>query len=87
VFPVCMVDSVPIIPCGLDGVPKDAGPYYLGIDTEICTHWGVDMTPGEYLKCGIDPKYGHYAGGPNGWHKPSKPNVVWQEDKWVELAC
>jgi len=57
VLPTCMVDSVPIYPTSLDGVPNGKGPYTLGIDTEIALHWGVDMTEDECIARGIDPKY------------------------------
>jgi len=57
VLPACMIDSVPIYPTGLDGVPNGTGPYTLGIDTEIGLHWGVAMTEEECIARGIDPKY------------------------------
>lgn len=59
----CMIDNVPIYPAGLDGTPTGAGPYFLGVDTEVCFHWGVVPYPDELNNCGIDPKYAHWRRG------------------------
>lgn len=63
VLPDCMIKNVPIYPCSLDGAPKGTGPYHMGIDTEVCTHWGVVPKPNEFQKLGIDHKYGHWKAG------------------------
>jgi uracil-DNA glycosylase family 4 len=66
VLPACMVKGVPIYPCGLDGSGEgfeDKGPYYLGIDTEVYTHWGVVPLPSQLDALGIDPKYAHWRKG------------------------
>jgi uracil-DNA glycosylase family 4 len=63
VLPTCMIDNVPIYPCSLDGVPNGTGPYHMGIDTEVCTHWGVVPKPNEFQNLGIDHKYGHWKPG------------------------
>ena len=57
VLPMCMVDMVPIYPTTLDGMPNGTGPYHLGIDVEIDTHWGVHITEEEAIARGIDPKH------------------------------
>lgn len=59
----CMIDSVPIYPCTLDGVPMGTGPYHMGIDSEVYTHWGVVLKPNELQNLGIDPKYCHWKTG------------------------
>jgi hypothetical protein len=50
VMPVCMRKRVPIYPTSLDGVPTGAGPYRLGIDTEVMTHWGEHITREQALE-------------------------------------
>ena len=41
----CMSRRVPIYPRDLDGVPlPGVGPYFLGVDTEVCQYWGEPLT-------------------------------------------
>lgn len=91
VMPGCMVESVPIYPCTLDGLPTDAGPYHLGIDTEVMTHWGIPMSAEECLDLGFSPKYAHWKKTEYGWHHGKfdskthtrywKPGRGWKEIK------
>ena len=53
VMPVCMVRRVPIYPTALNGVPTGAGPYRLGIDTEVMSHWGERITKEQAREWGI----------------------------------
>ena len=86
VLPFCMRETVPIYPAYLDGAPRDEGPYYLGIDTEIATHWGVPMMPDECESLGIAPKYA-------GWKEVEEglvsqevfPGKVWKGSELVDL--
>ncbi len=68
VLPYCMKQMVPIFPCKLDGMPTGAGPYHLGIDTEVMTHWGIPMAAEECYKLGFSPKYAHWERTENGWN-------------------
>jgi len=89
VIPFCMVDSVPIYPTYLDGMPKaQAETYYLGIDTEICDHWGEMMYPEAILSCGIDPKYGGWTAEQNGFrHVHKNTNSLWIGGEWLADAA
>ena len=79
VMPACMVDSVPINPCTLDGMPiEDAPAYYFGFDAEPFTHWGVGMLPGECFDMEFDPKYA-------GWHRSDESDVKLDDGSVVKV--
>jgi len=79
VLPACMRETVPIYPCSLDGVPRDEGPYYLGIDTEVATHWGVHMMPDECESIGLDPEYAGWKKVEEGLISPEAfPKKIWR---------
>ena len=63
----CMTKSVPIYPTDLNGFPQGTGPYNLGIDTEVYTHWGEKMKPKECLELGFSPKYAHWVEHEGQW--------------------
>jgi uracil-DNA glycosylase family 4 len=94
VLPACMIRGTPIYPSYLDGTPTDEGPYHLGIDTEVYTHWGVVMKPDEMQDLGIDPKYCHWKPGKgkvNGkdveglMQKEAYPGKIWYNGDLVAL--
>lgn len=85
VIPLCMSRQVPIWPCQLDGVPKDdiEEPYYFGVDTDVCHHWGELMYPDEFLERGLDPKYGGWSQQGHGWaHVNEKAGSVLVDGEW-----
>ena len=96
VLPKCMKEMVPIYPTRLDGRRlKGRGPYFLGIDTEACIHWGEVPMPNQLLDVGADPMYAHWklstkkdhgiAGGyVHGKFKDkSKKHRVWIDGKFM----
>lgn len=44
VLPICMVNSVPIYPCHLDGSSRGDGPYHLSIGKQCFVRWGEQIT-------------------------------------------
>ena len=59
VLPECMVRRVPLYPTDMGGMPlAGRGPYFLAIDSDLCTRWGVKITKVECEGLGINPKYG-----------------------------
>lgn len=76
VLPECMTHSVPIYPCNLDGRRKKGGPYFLGIDTEACIHWGEVPMPDELEAVGCNPQYAHW--------KPAKDTTGWVHGKFKD---
>jgi DNA polymerase I-like protein with 3'-5' exonuclease and polymerase domains len=57
VLPLCMVNTLPIYPTFLDGLPREGdGPYYLGLDKEIHKHWGEDLKGWQVDKLGLPHK-------------------------------
>jgi DNA polymerase I-like protein with 3'-5' exonuclease and polymerase domains len=48
-----MVDMVEIWPSTLDGKPRGDGPYHLGVDMVIESHWGEKIPQDQYEKLGI----------------------------------
>jgi hypothetical protein len=91
VLPLCMVQKVPIFPAHLDGMPKEDpnAPYYLGLDTEIATHWGEMMYPDVLLARGIDPKYGGWHETSHGWEHVHKNagEKAWKDGAWITIAA
>lgn len=80
VLPSCMRDAVPIYPRYLDGTPQGTGPYYLGIDSTVCTHWGVTPTPDVLEDLGIDPKYSGWQRTESGLiHPEAFYGKVWRD--------
>ena len=75
VLPKYMRDSVPLWPSSLDGIPTGDGPYYLGMEAEVMTHWGERMTYAEAVTNGLPTGYGGQAGCMVKYShdKPSKP--------------
>jgi hypothetical protein len=51
------VDMVEIWPTDLAGNPRNDGPYRLGLDFEVCDHWGEKFSYEKALKVGLDPKF------------------------------
>lgn len=43
VIPECMSRQVPVVPCYVDGSPKETGPYYFGVDRAIMLRWGEKL--------------------------------------------
>lgn len=89
VIPYCLVDSVPIYPTRLNGMPKPgANEYYLGVDTEVSDHWGELMYPDEFQAREIDPKYGGWTKVPQGWrHIHKNTDCAWKNGRWCKLAA
>jgi len=86
VLPACMIDGVAIYPCTLDGVPTGAGPYTLGLDSEVAEHWGVTLDPGESLSLGIDPKYAGWEITNDGYvNLEVFPGKIWSEGSFRPL--
>ncbi len=84
VIPLCMVDSVPIVPTHLDGTPKEqAEVYYLGVDTEVGDHWGEMMYPEAIQGRGINPKYGGWTAEDGGFrHVHKNTDSLWIGGGW-----
>ena len=85
VIPFNMVKRVPIFPCNLDGTPQEGlGPYFLGVDVEVMTSWGLHMLPDECEKLGMDPKYAGWRETEKGLVCPAHfPKKVWTADGLV----
>jgi uracil-DNA glycosylase family 4 len=79
VLPACMVQGVPIYPCGLDGMPiPNQDPHYLGIDAGVETHWGIVPMPDEMESLGIHPKHAHWKETDGGLTNfESYPRKIW----------
>jgi DNA polymerase len=84
VMPYCMTDMVPIYPCYLDGMPQEAGPYHLGIDTEVMLHWGEKLSPGQCLDLGFSPRYGGWIDTSLGWIDPENESKIWRNDGFIK---
>jgi hypothetical protein len=65
----CMVKKVPIYPTDLDGNRLGTGPFYMGVSTDVCTHWGEKLRPSECLDLGFSPKYAHWSEHEGQWGK------------------
>ncbi len=52
-----MIDMVPIYPTDLAGKPRGDGPYHLGLDFEVCDHWGEKFSYEDAVAKGIPVKY------------------------------
>lgn len=52
-----MIEMVEIYPTDLAGNPKGDGPYRLGLDFEVCNHWGEKWSYEKAKKLGIPLKY------------------------------
>lgn len=87
VLPFNMVKRVPIFPSNLDGTPQEGrGPYYLGVDIEVMTSWGLHMLPDECQKLGIDPKYAGWKTTARGLECPAYfPKKVWTDHGLVAV--
>lgn len=48
-----MVEKVPIYPSTLDGVPRGDGPYFLGLDFQVESHWGEPYTEAQQIELGM----------------------------------
>ena len=87
ILPECMSNAIPIYPCHLDGEPNGDGPYYLGIDAEISTHWGEPMLPDECEKLGVDPKYAGWKQSESGLISPENfPRKIWHRGALHDAA-
>lgn len=49
VIPSCMSHQVPIVPCDMDGMPLQTGPFYFGVDRSLSLRWGEKL-PEEFAK-------------------------------------
>ena len=82
VLPACMVQAVPIYPTFPDGRPQGTGPYYLGIDTTVASHWGVTPLPDELEKRGISYKYAGWKPANDGLvHEEAYPKKIWKDGR------
>lgn len=87
VLPRCMIEAVPIYTATLDGMPDGRGPYRLGIDVEVCTHWGEAMLPDECLRLGFDPKYAHWHAQDGGYTSSHFPDKIWRNGRFHDLKA
>lgn len=85
VLPHCMRQAVAIYPTKLDGMPTGAGPYHLGIDTEVCEFWGETMLPDRCQAHGLSPKLVHWRKVGNGWEHNNFPKKIWLPKKGLVL--
>lgn len=51
IIPWAMRTMVPIYPADLSGEPTGTGPYYLGAEAEVMSHWGELLTQEEAKMC------------------------------------
>ncbi len=82
VMPHCLSELVPIYPTTLGGDPTGAGPYRLGIETEIFKAWGEKPMPNDFLSEGLDPELGHwqYDAASGGYLHGSFKKQLWVGD-------
>lgn len=57
VLPYCMSDLVPIFPSDLNGMATSKQFYNLGIDIDVCVHWGVKLTSEEASTWGVPTRF------------------------------
>ena len=76
VLPTYMRKSVPIYPTYIsgdrEGEPTGSGPYYLGIEGEVMTHWGEKVTDTEAKKYGLPLGQGIVEGCVFHYSEPAK---------------
>lgn len=83
IIPTCMCERVPIYPCSLDGMPNGDGPYHLGVDIDVFTHWGDRLMPDECNTLGFDCKFAGWIQQDRGYTHPQIPNKLWIDGKLV----
>lgn len=86
VIPACMSKRVPLYPCATDGMANGNGPYYLGVDTTVFTHWNQVMTPDECRERGISPKRAGWRRKEDGWVHNDFDKKIWRGGKLQDLA-
>ncbi len=53
-----MCKAHPIYPTGLDGLPKEGGPYHLGLDFEVSEYWSEPISVQRCVELGVPTEFG-----------------------------